>query len=86
MWLKIFLLKVFVLKTLEDFVPLELLLPTKLKLMLGLMCSYSQGCNEDEQKEFEGDIFCAVFIWYQSQTSCSAGCLRTRKKQSSQLL
>lgn len=49
----------------EDFVPLELLLPTKLKLVLGFMCCYSQGCNEDEQKEFEGDsdaIFCTVFI------------------------
>lgn len=44
------------LETLEDFVPLELFLPTKLKLMS------SQGCNEDEQKEFEGDIFCAAFI------------------------
>lgn len=49
----------------QDFVPLELLLPTKLKLVLGFMCCYSQGCNEDEQKEFEGDsdaIFCTVFI------------------------
>lgn len=54
----IFLPEVFVLKTLEDFVPLELLLPTKPKLMT----CYSQGCNEDKQKEFEGDIFCAAFI------------------------
>lgn len=47
--------------SLEDFVPLELFSPTK--LMLGLMCHYSQACNEDEQKEFEGDqdaIFCTV--------------------------
>lgn len=51
--------------SLEDFVPLELLSPTKLKFTQGFMCCYSQGCNEDEQKEFEGDsdaIFCTVFI------------------------
>lgn len=45
----------------EDFVPLVLLSPTQ--LMLGLMCCYSQTCNKEEQKEFEGDsdaIFCTV--------------------------
>lgn len=49
----------------EAFASLESLSLTKLKFMLGMMCCYSQGCIQDEQKEFEGDsdaIFCAVFI------------------------